>query len=116
MDYQKLILRIKCPEIRACPFQEPMSCTKCRGAIGEDSVFAIKELLSRVEELEAKNKRLEEAQDNTNVAPVVHGEWKYLPFYKRTSMGVIECQACKAAFEGSIGFNFCPNCGAKMDL
>ena len=26
MDYQKLILRIKCPEIRECPFQEPMSC------------------------------------------------------------------------------------------
>lgn len=53
MDYQKLILRIKCPEIRECPFREPMSCTKCRGAIWEDSVFAIKELLSRVEELEA---------------------------------------------------------------
>lgn len=68
MDYQKLILRIKCPEIRECPFQEPMSCTKCRNAVGEDSVFAIKELLSRVEELEAKNNRLEQARENANAA------------------------------------------------
>lgn len=68
MDYKKLILRIKCPEIRECPFQEPMSCTKCRNAVGEDSVFAIKELLSRVEELEAKNKRLEQARENANAA------------------------------------------------
>lgn len=48
-------------------------------------------------------------------AQVVHGAWKYIPFYKWTSRGVIECQACKAVFEGSIGFNYCPNCGAKMD-
>ena len=68
MDYKKLILRIKCPEIRECPFQEPMSCTKCRNAVGEDSVFAIKELLSRVEELEAKNNRLEQARENANAA------------------------------------------------
>ena len=68
MDYQKLILRIKCPEIRECPFREPMSCTKCRNAVGEDSVFAIKELLSEVEELEAKNRILEEARENANEA------------------------------------------------
>lgn len=68
MDYQKLILRIKCPEIRECPFQEPMSCAQCRDTVGEDSIFAIKELLSRVEELEAKNRILEEARENANEA------------------------------------------------
>ena len=74
MDYKKLILRIKCPEIRECPFREPMSCTKCRDAVGEDSVFAIKELLSQVEELEAKNKRLEQARENANAACA---KWEY---------------------------------------
>ena len=42
------------------------------------------------------------------------GEWMFKPFYKGTSRGVIECQKCKGAFEGSVGFNFCPSCGAPM--
>ena len=42
------------------------------------------------------------------------GEWMFKPFYKGTSRGVIECQKCKGAFEGSVEFNFCPNCGAPM--
>ena len=42
------------------------------------------------------------------------GEWMFKPFYKGTSRGAIECQECKGAFEGSVEFNFCPNCGAPM--
>ena len=44
----------------------------------------------------------------------MRGEWMFKPFYKGTSRGAIECQECKGAFEGSVGFNFCPNCGAPM--
>lgn len=44
----------------------------------------------------------------------MRGEWMFKPFYKGTSRGAIECQECKNAFEGSVGFNFCPNCGAPM--
>lgn len=130
MDYKE-----KAAILRVCSSKKGERCSRCP-AFGQgnrnclknamrDGATAITDLLienqalrnaangfkARCEELEAKNNRLEQAQDNTNVAPVVHGKWKYLPFYKRTSMGVIECQACKAAFEGSIGFNFCPNCG-----
>ena len=42
------------------------------------------------------------------------GEWAFKSFYKGTSRGAIECQKCKSAFEGSVGFNFCPHCGAPM--
>ena len=44
----------------------------------------------------------------------MRGEWMFKPFYKGTSRGAIECQECKGSFEGSVGFNFCPNCGAPM--
>ena len=44
----------------------------------------------------------------------MRGEWMFKPFYKGTSRGAIECQECKGAFEGSVEFNFCPNCGAPM--
>lgn len=47
-----------------------------------------------------------------DVAPVVHARWFYLN-------GRLECGACgmwiKNAVMGGV-FNFCPNCGAKMDL
>ena len=44
----------------------------------------------------------------------MRGEWMFKPFYKGTSRGAIECQECKGAFDGSVEFNFCPNCGAPM--
>ena len=46
-----------------------------------------------------------------DVAPVVHGEWivSHIP----DSM-LWECDQC--GFDcGAHSFNFCPNCGAKMD-
>lgn len=48
------------------------------------------------------------------VEKVWRGEWAFKSFYKGTSRGAIECQKCKSAFEGSVGFNFCPHCGAPM--
>ena len=67
--------------------------------------------------------RLKEALDMsiTALRPVsreqverMRGEWMFKPFYKGTSRGAIECQECKGAFEGSVEFNFCPNCGTPM--
>ena len=48
------------------------------------------------------------------VEKVLRGKWAFKSFYKGTSRGAIECQKCKSAFEGSVGFNFCPHCGAPM--
>lgn len=122
MDYQKLILRIKCPEIRECPFREPMSCTKCRGAIGEDSVFAIKELLSRVEELEAKNRILEEARENANEACAKWEGLYYTELEKRRYFVTEYCPHCdtESTLMWSVeqhGYEiYCPVCGKKIML
>lgn len=46
-----------------------------------------------------------------DVVPVVHGRWT-------NSNNVYECSNCGYSFEheGYIAFfNYCPNCGAKMD-
>lgn len=55
-----------------------------------------------------------------DVAPVVHGHWKY----NKKSWWVPECSVCEARpFKGYIPsmdevkktYKYCPNCGAKMD-
>ena len=43
--------------------------------------------------------------------PVKHGEWKCM-----ADCGVTECDQCGWSIEEYVGdYNFCPNCGAKMD-
>lgn len=50
-----------------------------------------------------------------DVAPVRHGTWEITPTY-----GVLMCSACRDCyidenFLDGKKWNFCPNCGAKMD-
>ena len=52
-----------------------------------------------------------------DVAPVRHGYFRRLTF----SGDTIICSECKMAYNifetnGAENFNFCPHCGAKMDL
>ena len=54
--------------------------------------------------------------DPVDAVKVVHGRWEYHDFYTGTQRSVFECNLCKGAFTGTVGFNYCPNCGAKMDL
>lgn len=55
-----------------------------------------------------------EAEPTVDVQPVRHGVWKKI-------RGTINCSECKScswsmSFEDLVtSFNFCPNCGAKMD-
>lgn len=49
-----------------------------------------------------------------DVAPVVHGRWRYCGF-------LLECQSCGEVYSvhganSGKSWNYCPNCGAKMDL
>ena len=58
-------------------------------------------------------KKLNE-QPAADVAPVRHGKWK-------RSGAILECQLCGEIYSqlgGNAGksWNYCPNCGAKMDL
>ena len=46
-----------------------------------------------------------------NVPPVRHGEWQEIN-------GIFRCSLCEYSFEHEgyqHFFNYCPNCGAKMD-
>ena len=45
---------------------------------------------------------------------VVHGEWKN----KQTNSIFtwhLECSVCGVDYHTYVGYNYCPNCGAKMD-
>lgn len=46
--------------------------------------------------------------DSEDVAPVVHGRWK------RYGRNLGECSNCGEIV--NIRYNYCPNCGARMDL
>lgn len=68
-----------------------------------------------------------ENQPAADVAPVVHGQWVYNPNGMDWNLGAWQCSVCKCnnnnlpgndkynpyIFQGS---NYCPNCGAKMDV
>ena len=64
----------------------------------------------------ALKKRLEKAAKRVNTMPaadadpVVRSRWRYCGFLQ-------ECQTCGEIYSvhGGKSWNFCPNCGAKMD-
>ena len=58
--------------------------------------------------------RIEDAP-TANVAEVRHGHWKYVD--GDLGYSDLECSECRAttAFFDDERFNYCPNCGAKMD-
>lgn len=52
-----------------------------------------------------------------DVAPVVHGRWEYIPQTLNT-LSQFRCPFCgwwslDPSIDGT--YNYCPNCGAKMD-
>lgn len=47
-----------------------------------------------------------------DVAPVVHARW--IPFHSEVAGDIQYCSACEIGFTAKM--DFCPNCGAKMDL
>lgn len=60
-----------------------------------------------------------------DVAPVVHGEWEEVDSLslehgglERSPKGALRCSVCTYAFDKDLlwAANFCPHCGAKMDL
>lgn len=57
-----------------------------------------------------------EAIPAADVAPVKHGQWLKTGTFGIHHMEIVICSACKKSCEGSINDDYCPNCGAKMDL
>lgn len=57
------------------------------------------------------------ATPTADVAPVVHGRWEYIPQTLNT-LSQLRCPFCgwwslDPSIDGA--YNYCPNCGAKMD-
>ena len=53
-------------------------------------------------------------QPTIDAAEVVHGRWND----KQTNSIFtwhLECSVCNADYNTTVGYNYCPNCGAKMD-
>lgn len=51
-----------------------------------------------------------------DVAPVVHGRWEHGSSQCDPFCEVWQCSYCGAEDENGMCYNFCPNCGTKMDL
>lgn len=49
------------------------------------------------------------------VAPVVHGRWIDVREKRLFGDHYFLCSNCKSRNGSMISFNYCPNCGAKMD-
>lgn len=49
--------------------------------------------------------------ETADVAPVIHAHWIEHPEYSI----VCNCSNCGVSVRGTIGENYCFNCGAKMD-
>ena len=53
-----------------------------------------------------------DSEPAADVAPVRHGRW--LPFHSTAAGDIQYCSACEIGCTWKP--NYCPNCGAKMDL
>lgn len=58
---------------------------------------------------------IEEA-NTADVAPIRHGEWIMKPDPYGFFEEIPVCSACGCTTKMRETYNFCPNCGAKMDL
>lgn len=51
-----------------------------------------------------------------DVAPVVHARWdKKTTWYGLYGQNYMVCSECGKRYEFHSSFNYCPNCGARMD-
>lgn len=76
--------------------------------VSEDYAYGCNYIINRVK-----------SAPTIDAAPVVHAKWRYKAAYAAHAhvTNIIYCTACGKGFHRIEGenFNFCPNCGARMD-
>lgn len=91
--------------------------------IEKEAAVGLLEAMSRSEYCGNIAKRLKTAAKHiasfraADVAPVVHGRWEYIPQTLNT-LSHLRCPFCEWwSLDPTIddAYNYCPNCGAKMD-
>ena len=64
MDIEKLIKRLKCPQIQSCPMDgEYLSCKACQKSIKQDAATALSTLQAENEKLRAELERVKRERD-----------------------------------------------------
>lgn len=48
-----------------------------------------------------------------DVAPIKYGKWRY--FYTNLDNAYSRCSCCRLDVKEIVRYNYCPNCGAKME-
>lgn len=92
---------------RAAIMEFPIRKDHCdKERANEHFIFGIESVLEYVQNLPA-----------ADVAPVVHGTWEYIPQTLNT-LSQLRCPFCRwwsldLSIDGA--YNYCPNCGARMD-
>ena len=59
-----------------------------------------------------------DSQPTVDAVPVVHAEWEQLcdPYFSTKIPTISRCTACGKKYNlGHLDYNFCPECGAKME-
>ena len=95
INKELLIYRIYRQSCRACKTPAPTKCRECP-------------LVNII--------RLIEQYDTADVAPVVHGYWEYIGTDTDKMENVFRCSSCANRIGLEQETDYCPNCGAKMDL
>ena len=64
MDIEKLIKRLKCPQIQSCPMDgEYLSCKACQKSIKQDAATALSTLQAENEKLRAELEQVKAERD-----------------------------------------------------
>ena len=83
--------------------------------IGATVVFSVRNYPSA--EIRGANKVIDriKAAPAVDAVPVVHGRWLHVKERRLFGEEYYLCSRCKTRNGMMIDFNYCPNCGAKMD-
>lgn len=103
-----------------CPMDEETHGTGCFNIMHQRAAAAIEELLESVGMLgEQRSYWIDKAAEYYNQLPK-RGEWIFVPGDGKTCCDGWECSICGKTYHTNVPyfgeFNYCPNCGAKMEV
>ena len=85
----------------------------------EDAIDAVLDVYYNTPDIDLSGGRLEAAILNipaADVAPVRHGRWRWITYDANPKIGNWHCTYCNRIPKSFQKEDFCPNCGAEMDL
>ena len=87
--------------------------------IDADAIFNCKVLLVSDKTYDAVRAVIERIDNAPTVDPVKHGHWiEVQRIHEKDHTAICECSLCGDTvwvYDGQRAWNYCPNCGAKMD-